>query len=47
MADGLRNMQQRLEDIGGKCAIEGQRGSGTKVTIELSLGSEARNSGKP
>ena len=35
MADGLRNMQQRLEDIGGQCGIEGRPGSGTVVTIEL------------
>jgi len=35
LADGLRNMQQRLADIGGRCRIESQPGSGTKVLIHL------------
>ena len=34
-ADGLRNMRQRLADIGGECWIQGRPGGGTKVDIEL------------
>lgn len=34
-ADGLRNMRQRLADIGGVCGIQGRPGAGTKVSIEL------------
>jgi signal transduction histidine kinase len=34
-ADGLRNMRQRLADIGGQCWIQGRPGAGAKVTIEF------------
>ena len=34
-ADGLRNMRQRLAEIGGGCLIESRPGTGTKVTFEL------------
>ena len=34
-ADGLRNMRQRIADIGGECRIESQAGAGTKVIVEL------------
>jgi len=36
-ADGLRNMRQRLAEIGGDCQIQSQVGRGTTITIELSL----------
>ena len=35
MSDGLRNMRQRLFDIGGECHIDSQLGSGTKVSLHL------------
>ena len=35
LADGLRNMQQRMADIGGECRIESQPGAGTKVCLHL------------
>ena len=34
-ADGLKNMQQRIADIGGTCRIESQAPGGTKVLVEL------------
>jgi signal transduction histidine kinase/ligand-binding sensor domain-containing protein len=34
-SDGLRNMRQRLSDIGGECRIDSQPGSGTKVSLHL------------
>ncbi len=34
-ADGLRNMRQRIQEIGGQCRIESQPGAGTKVLVEL------------
>jgi signal transduction histidine kinase len=34
-ADGLRNMRQRMADIGGQCWIQGRPGSGVKISIEL------------
>jgi signal transduction histidine kinase/ligand-binding sensor domain-containing protein len=34
-ADGLRNMRQRLADIGGECRIESRPGAGTKVILCL------------
>jgi signal transduction histidine kinase/ligand-binding sensor domain-containing protein len=36
-ADGLRNMRQRSEDIGGKCWIQGRPGAGAKISVELPL----------
>jgi signal transduction histidine kinase/ligand-binding sensor domain-containing protein len=35
LADGLRNMQQRMADIGGECRIESHPGAGTKVCLHL------------
>jgi signal transduction histidine kinase/ligand-binding sensor domain-containing protein len=35
LSDGLRNMQQRLADIGGECRIQSHPGAGTKVLIHL------------
>ena len=35
LADGLRNMRQRLEDLGGTCRIESQPGHGTRVLVHL------------
>ena len=34
-ADGLRNMRQRLAEIGGECRIESKIGVGTKISFEL------------
>jgi len=34
-ADGLRNMCQRMKEIGGGCDIKGKPGSGTRVTLVL------------
>jgi signal transduction histidine kinase len=35
LADGLRNMRQRMADIGGECHFESFPGSGTKVILRL------------
>src|SRR5262249_51047492 len=35
LSDGLRNMRQRLAEIGGECRIESKVGAGTKVTLQL------------
>jgi signal transduction histidine kinase len=35
LADGLRNMRQRLEAIGGRCTIESRVGTGTQVRFEF------------
>jgi signal transduction histidine kinase/ligand-binding sensor domain-containing protein len=34
-ADGLRNMRQRMQEIGGECRIESHPGKGTRITLEL------------
>ena len=34
-ADGLRNMRERVSEIGGQCHVESRLGSGTTITIEL------------
>jgi signal transduction histidine kinase len=34
-ADGLRNMRQRAQEIGGTCAVTGNEGQGTRVRIEV------------
>ncbi len=36
-ADGLRNMRQRLAEIGGECKIQSLIGSGTTILVELPL----------
>jgi len=38
LADGLRNMRQRMSDIGGSLAINSQVGSGTEITLEFPFG---------
>ena len=35
VSDGLRNMRQRMADIGGECRIESEPGAGTKVFVHL------------
>lgn len=35
VADGLRNMRQRLADVGGECRVESRPGAGTKVSLRL------------
>ena len=37
LADGLRNMKQRVTDLGGHCEIASDAGTGTKVRVELHL----------
>jgi len=34
-ADGLRNMRERLSEIGGECRIESRLGAGTTITLDL------------
>jgi signal transduction histidine kinase len=34
-ADGLRNMRQRMAEIGGDCAIESHAGAGTTITFDV------------
>ena len=34
LADGLRNMQQRMKEIGGQCQIRSRAGKGTEIVIE-------------
>jgi signal transduction histidine kinase/ligand-binding sensor domain-containing protein len=34
-ADGLRNMRQRMGEIGGDCAIESHAGQGTTITFDV------------
>ncbi len=35
LADGLRNMRQRLTDIGGECRVESLAGTGTRIILRL------------
>ena len=35
VSDGLRNMRQRLAEVGGECRIESRPGQGTKVALRL------------
>jgi signal transduction histidine kinase/ligand-binding sensor domain-containing protein len=37
LADGLRNMRQRMEDIGGEFKFESQANAGTRIHFHLSL----------
>lgn len=39
-ADGLRNMRQRLAEIGGECTVQSDVGKGTTIAIELTLAAE-------
>ena len=34
LADGLRNMKQRMTEINGHCDIESKPGAGTRISIE-------------
>jgi signal transduction histidine kinase/ligand-binding sensor domain-containing protein len=34
-ADGLRNMRQRMAEIGGDCSIESHAGTGTTITFDV------------
>jgi signal transduction histidine kinase/ligand-binding sensor domain-containing protein len=34
-ADGLRNMRQRMAEIGGDCSIESHAGAGTTITFDV------------
>jgi len=36
-ADGLRNMRQRLAEVGGECKIQSVVGKGTTISVELLL----------
>ena len=40
VSDGLRNMRQRMADIGGDCRIESKPGGGTKVFVHLPWANE-------
>jgi signal transduction histidine kinase len=35
LADGLRNMQQRMNELGGRCLIQSRVGAGTEIIVEL------------
>jgi len=35
LSDGLRNMQQRMDDVGGDCNVESRPGAGTTVRLRL------------
>jgi signal transduction histidine kinase/ligand-binding sensor domain-containing protein len=35
LSDGLRNMSQRMTDVGGECRVTSQLGSGTVVSLRL------------
>ncbi len=35
LADGLRNMRQRIAEIGGECRVESQPATGTRVILHL------------
>lgn len=35
LADGLRNMQQRMSELGGRCQIQSRVGTGTEISVEL------------
>ena len=42
LADGLRNMRQRMHEIGGGCRVQSQPGSGTEVALEFPFEARAR-----
>ena len=35
LADGLRNMRQRMKELGGECRIQSRVGAGTEIVVEL------------
>jgi signal transduction histidine kinase len=43
LADGLRNMRQRMNDIGGECRVVSQPASGTKVVLHLVWPTQNKN----
>jgi len=43
--DGLRNMRQRMIDIGGQCWIQGRPGSGAKISITFPWPRDLRKTG--
>lgn len=42
-SDGLRNMRQRMADIGGQCWIQGRPGTGARIAIALPWAQPNRN----
>jgi ligand-binding sensor domain-containing protein/signal transduction histidine kinase len=38
IGNGLRNLQQRLADVGGKCSVHSEPGHGTMVSLNVPLG---------
>ncbi len=40
LADGLRNMQQRMNELGGQCRIQSRVGAGTEIIAELPWSSD-------
>jgi signal transduction histidine kinase/ligand-binding sensor domain-containing protein len=36
LADGFRNMHQRMKEVGGQCQIQSRAGLGTQIIVELS-----------
>lgn len=43
--DGLRNMRLRMEDIGGRCWIQGRPGAGAKIALELPWARDQKRDG--
>jgi signal transduction histidine kinase len=43
LADGLRNMRQRMADIGGECRVASQSAAGTKVFLHLVWPAQNKN----
>lgn len=43
-ADGLRNMQERLVEIGGECRIQSRIDAGTVITVELTWPPDGKTS---
>jgi signal transduction histidine kinase/ligand-binding sensor domain-containing protein len=47
LADGLRNMRQRLAEVGGDCEIQSQPGRGTRVQIHFPWAAAGRRPASP
>jgi len=45
LSDGLRNMRQRLADLGGECRVVSVPGHGTRVSAELRLSGQPAQNG--
>jgi signal transduction histidine kinase len=45
--DGLRNMKQRLADIGGQCSINSRPGTGTIIQFVLPLAKLKKEESQP